>query len=743
GSAAVPLKSHLTHYGPWKDLDIPMFRRFSMVTLQPGMYSGSSTESQAIAQIRSQGALVLLYISLGEDANTYNNAAPAKGDGRGPVHWSPAGLVYGNKGIASYYLDEWNVLGRDEDSVNKVPDGLPDRQGDWGSCYVNAGDSDWQRKILEQAARLMALGADGLFMDTPETANPWNGYGWTAPGMRDLIRRLREAHAGKYLALNRGLFFFDPDYPVQYAVNPRKYLDAVVFESYYTGSDYTVESGGNGSWRANPYFLTNKYISGPRLNAELGRYDSFGSILHIDYAADPVGIAQTDPVFYQRVLQEAVVEQGWIPQIANRLLSLAPTTVIDHPSPADRAAPKWQNTSVSGVDAEKTPSPRPGLLKAIPGNGKVTLRWDVAADQTRPVRYNIYYGKSANPDFSTRAALAAVKAEVGADYTVRASSGANDGCPYEFTVTGLANNALYRFAVRAEDATSGVQPATADGRTGPAGGLEETNTVVLSAIPRDSSIYPIVIDGAFSDWDKVPAYSDSAGEGGTPDLLSMRVTDDSAGLYLLLETAGAADAAKLAVLLNSDSRSHTGDPTIIGTGFRGAEYKWENGALYRFQPWEWIQVASAEVRHRAVGNRLEIRIGKKAIGGEKAGGLNLLAQSVDKKDYFPDYGVAGLAYAYTRGAGGANGIKSPGNRGVTVPAIRITALGSAYLITLADPRAKADILIRDLQGRLVEEALGITGGRFVWSPPARGPGLYIITVRTAGSIVYGKIARGL
>ncbi|MEO6097685.1 MAG: hypothetical protein ABIW76_19335, partial [Fibrobacteria bacterium] len=42
GSAAVPLKSHLTHYGPWKDLDIPMFRRFSMVTLQPGMYSGSS-----------------------------------------------------------------------------------------------------------------------------------------------------------------------------------------------------------------------------------------------------------------------------------------------------------------------------------------------------------------------------------------------------------------------------------------------------------------------------------------------------------------------------------------------------------------------------------------------------------------------------------------------------------------------------------------------------------------------------
>lgn len=741
---AAPIKSHLTHYGAWKDEHIPTYQRFGLVALQPGTYAGASTEAEAIAKIRSQGTLVLLYISLGEDVDTYGGAAATKGDGRGPVHWDAAANapVYGNKGVASFYLDEWNERGWDPESKNKVQDGLPDRQGDWGSCLVNAGDTAWQRKILDQAARLMSSGADGLFLDTPETPNPWFGYGWTAPGMLDLIRKLRAALPAKYLALNRGLFFFDPDYPLQYAANPRKFVDAVVFESYYTGSNYLITGGGNGVWQASPYFLSNKYVSAPRLNAEMGRYDSFGTILHIDYTADPANIAQTDPVFYQRVIRETAVEQGWVPEIADRLLATAPTTVLDNPPPKDEAPPKWQNTTVTYADSTNIPAPRTGLLKAVPGNGQVTLRWEVAADQTRPVKYNIYYAKEAKPDFSATSALAAVKAEVGADYAVRGSSGTDDGCPYEFTVTGLENNALYRFAVRAEDATTGLTPVGAGARTGPGGGLEETNTVILSAVPRDTSAYPIAIDGAFTDWDKVPAFPDSAGEGGKPDLLSVRVTDDADNLYLLLETAGAADAANLAVLLNSDSRSHTGYTNVSGTGFRGAEFKWEDGALHRMQSWDWIKVASADVGHRAAGNRLEIRIGKKAIGDEKAPGLNLLAQSTDEKDYFPDQGVAGLAYAYTRGAGAAAGVADKGNRGVTEGPIRITAQGGAFVIAFADPRGKADILIRDLQGRRVGEAIGITGGRFEWTPPTGGRGLYIVTVRTAGSIAYGKIARG-
>ena len=216
------IASHLTHYGAWQESDVALFQRFGLVALQPGMYSPSASEAQAIARVRSKGTQVLLYISIGEDASTYNQAAPARGDGRGPVHYDAkkGTLVYGNKGVASYYLDEWNAKGFDADSVNKVPDGIPDRQSDWGACLVNAGDTAWQNVVLAEAARLMALGADGFFLDTPETADPWHGYGWTAPGMSDLIRRLRQAYPGKFLLLNRGLFFFDPDYPLQYGADP-------------------------------------------------------------------------------------------------------------------------------------------------------------------------------------------------------------------------------------------------------------------------------------------------------------------------------------------------------------------------------------------------------------------------------------------------------------------------------------------------------------------------------------------
>lgn len=155
-------------------------------------------------------------------------------------------------------------------------------------------------------------------------------------------------------------------------------------------------------------------------------------------------------------------------------------------------------------------------------------------------------------------------------------------------------------------------------------------------------------------------------------------------------------------------------------------------------PGGWIKAASGDVGHRAAGNRLEIRIGKKAIGGDKASGLNLLAQSADKKDYFPDYGVAGLAYAYTR-SGSAIGIGAQGNRNVTKPALRITARGRAFVIDFADPHGTADILIRDLRGRSILEAAGITDGRFEWTPPEGGERLFFITVRTAGSAAFGKI----
>ena len=139
-----------------------------------------------------------------------------------------------------------------------------------------------------------------------------------------------------------------------------------------------------------------------------------------------------------------------------------------------------------------------GLLKAIPGNGQVTLRWDVAADQTRPVRYNIYYQKDGPLNFNTSPVIDNAQTNISGDYTIRGLIEADDACPYEFTVTGLTNQSLYRFAVRAEDGTANVTAVTS-GRTGPNHGIEETNGEILMAIPLDSSLPAITIDGIFSD----------------------------------------------------------------------------------------------------------------------------------------------------------------------------------------------------------------------------------------------------
>lgn len=709
-----PIASHLTHYGSWKEADIALFQRFGMVALQPGRFEPAAGEIQAIARLKSAGTKVLLYVSIGEDATTYNHGVPARGDGRGPVRWDAgAGQpVFQNKGVASYYLDEWNAAGHDPDSVNKVPDGIPDRQGDWGSCLVNAGDPAWRNLIMSEAARLLALGADGLFLDTPETANPWLGYGWTAPGMHDLIRALREAHPGKYLLLNRGLFFFDPDHPLQYRSSPRKYLDGVLFESYYTGSNYTADLGGDGVWRPNPYFILNKYISAPRLNAEMNRPDSRGTVFHIDYAADPMGFALSLPDVFRRIRQEVVVEQGWVPQVNNRLLSLAPTAFLDNPAPADRDPPRWRNTAASGASEANPPAPRVGLLKAIPGNGQVTLRWDVAADQTWPVRYNVYHSRGATLDFAAATLLPAVATKVGADYTDRALTGADDGCPYEYTVTGLDNNVLYRFAVRAEDGTAAAAPAA--GRQGPNGGIEETNAVVLMAIPRDSTAYPIAVDGAFADWSAIAAIPDPAGDGSGADFLGLSASDDRDHLYLSLEYSGAADPARTVLLFNTDRRSHTGDIAPAGSGFRGADYKWESTGLYRHQDWEWVRTGAAVVS-RSAGSRLELRIAKQDLGAAAVAGIDLLAATPDRREIAPDLGLTGFSYGFTRGIPVA--IDRPPRSAGASRALRFANAAEGLRIAFRNPRGRAEIRILDLRGRRLLRQSAWKEDAFTWKGP--------------------------
>jgi hypothetical protein len=727
------ITSHLTHYGAWKESDIPLFQRFGLVALQAGNYTPSASEAQAIARVRANGTKVLLYVSLGEDITTFGQAPPAHGDGRGPSHFDDkkGAIVYENKGMASYYLDEWNAKGADADGVNKVPDGLPDRQGDWGACLVNAGDTAWQRVVLTEATRLMALGADGLFMDTPETAAPWQGYGWTAPGMHDLIRRIRQAFPDKFLLLNRGLFFFDPDYPLQYASSPRTYVDAVLFESYYTGSNYTTEQGGNGIWQPSPYFPSNKYVNAPRLNAEMNRPDSRGTVFHLDYVADPVRVVQDHPEVFRTIQREAVLEQGWVPEINDRLLGQAPTLFFDNPAPADRDAPKWSTTVPSGTDTAHPPAPRAGLLKAIPGNGKVTLRWDVAADQTWPIKYNVYYSKNAPLDFDASPRLAGVATEIGADYTDRARNGADDGCPYQFTVTGLENNALYRFAIRAEDGTAGSAPAS--GHTGPGGGIEETNGMVLTAIPQDLSAHAVSIDGTFGDWGTLTAIPDPAGDGSGVDFTGLSATDDKDYLYLYLQHQGNADPAKTTLLFNSDRRGNTGDPTPAGSGFHGADYKWEDETIYKYEDSDWTETTAASSMEFS-GNKMELRISKKDIGAAGTG-IDLLATSIDGRETLPNLGLTGFSYSFTHGV--IEPIASPDR--TLHSALRLRGGPGGLTIGFSNPAGRAQIGIYGLDGKLLLDRRGLGGEEFTWTESSTGAAVVLIRVQAEGQAPVSRL----
>jgi endo-alpha-1,4-polygalactosaminidase (GH114 family) len=689
-------RSHITHYGGWNQSAIASFQRFDLVVLQAGNFDPAQDEIRAIAELKSKGTKVLLYLSIGEDASTYNHGKPATGDGRGPVHWNKAtaSLVFSNKGIASYYLDEWNAQGPG-DSVNQIPDGIPDRQGDWGSCLVHAGDSEWQSLILKESARLMGLGADGLFLDTPETANPWSGYGWTSEGMYHLIRKIREAHPSSYLILNRGLFFFDPDYALQYRWSPRALLNGVLFESYYTGSNYTLEQGGNGQWRASPYFASNKAISAPRLNAEMNRPDSRGTVFHIDYFANPNDVQKDFPDVFQKIQLETILEQGWIPQVNDRMLSQVPTVFLDNPAPPDRIPPAWRNTAAIG-DMETPAPPRIGVLKAIPGQGKVTLRWDVASDQTWPVRYTVYYSTQSPIDFNSSPRLIDVKTEVGADYLDRAGTGGEDGCPYEFTVTGLTNQTRYYFAVRAEDATQSATPLT--GRIGPSGGIEEENTNTLIAIPRDSTLFPIQVDGAPGDWAGLPGIPDSMGDGSGSDFTLLSATDDADWLYLKLQFAGTANASQAIVLFNSDRRGITGDLQTESSGYHGADYKWQNGVLYQYQDWDWIRL-TANTNFKAAGTHLEIQIAKTHLNLESRTGLDILVKTNDGKEILPDRGLTGFSYTLTQPKVSALPLQFA--KHPSPHPLRIEPLSAGLRIRFQNPERQAKISVFNLAGKML------------------------------------------
>jgi hypothetical protein len=600
--AARRAASYLANYGTWDDAAIATAREHDVVIVHPHVSWPQRTDRALIARLQnaadtSPGAhhpIVLCYISIGEDLRTAGKtdaqmAADARfhGDGTGPrmdprgpfadgqsiAGLDPLGLPSnGGTGYASYYLDDNSV----HNAADHVGDGLPDRNGNFGGCFANAGDPKWfatlqdmsldsgdgvagLREILTTSYG-RGLGCDGVFLDTFDTAAPnrWttassaneSKFEWTAPGFATFVQRLRAAYPDAVLLQNRGLFFFNPQNQ-QYRFIARGNLDFVLFESYRLNSGATRNP--------DPFFYPdNRYDLAPRIMAEANRPDGF-RVLSLGYAEGPADQMSQDTLVgastlgYDSLLEDIRVSErlaGFRHYLSDSSVSLVNDFVAAHADRSDTTPPSWTSTYNDHNPGYPTPpaeaTPRVGVQEVVAGTGTLTVRWDVALDYSR-VGYALYLSTTP-PDFTNdptlaRATRIVLQPSTGDGYLNGVRAGVY---AYETTLTGLTPGTAYYVVIRAFD-----DAPTAN---------EDRNQVVKTGIPL----------------------------GQTTLLSRWRASNGLTSLTYRYQYPGTWTYRRVYV-----DRDRT-----LGTGFPirgvGADLLIENGRLYRYSgngwSWSWTQV---------------------------------------------------------------------------------------------------------------------------------------------------------
>ncbi len=570
-------ESYYIHYGSWDATLVAQARdNFGLVVIEAlSNITRSDVETIQSGPDEISGTdddvLVLGYLSIGEDDRSVIFNDPGARDtilpngGTGPsvdpranpltetiastvtMGGTPSLGVQTNNNYARFYLDGDG-------------DNLPDRNAVFGGAFVNAGDPLWYDIIQTMAVSTdgraginellttstgKGLGCDGLFMDTVETAAP-NSFGgtqheWTAPGFESLISRIRSDYSDSFLCLNRGLFFFNSNFE-HYQFTPRPDIDMVMFESYYTDS-----STAN---LTSPGFNDNKHTFAPKLNAEAQRLDGF-SVIALGYD-EPSGLPLA---IRQQEITETQALQGWPLYQTNAALNAALN--IDalqwYTNNPDSSPPSWDTTEAAFVGpSDSPPLARIGVQETVAGDSAVTIRWDVARDQSAPVRYNIYYTSDQSPGpvgTSGWNVISRVSGTPPANYT---NGAGGNTFANEYRVTGLDNGTTYSFVVRAEDSSAAM--------------LEDNNSVLLTATPTSpcSTYAEISINDDFSDWPPAAlCLSDPENDNGSApsDIREVWVANDDSNLYLRVVTWNSHDYPA------SGNNTYFDTDRTAGTGF--------------------------------------------------------------------------------------------------------------------------------------------------------------------------------
>lgn len=159
---------------------------FPLAVLQPEVKTD-------LARLRRQGTTTLAYLSVGEMND---------------------GAAYRERAVAA-----------------KLP--LLGRNDAWKSSVVDLRDGRWADLLAGEADAALARGFDGVFLDTPDTLLAQAGAGTPAgDAMREalttFVKRLRTAHPGAKLVLNRGF---------EILPRLRGVADGVMAESVFSGFD--------------------------------------------------------------------------------------------------------------------------------------------------------------------------------------------------------------------------------------------------------------------------------------------------------------------------------------------------------------------------------------------------------------------------------------------------------------------------------------------------------------------------
>ncbi len=592
---------YLVYYGSWNNDMIFRAQDFDLVVLEP-----SNITSEQLNELKKghdgvagtdDDVIVIAYVSIGEASD-----GNIQGNGRGPCYYDSNGdsIVYENNGYASFYLDDADHNGE------------PDRNGTWGSYYVNAGDTTWWDFVDAEVDAAFSKGADGLFLDTIDTASPWGNYEWTAHGMSNLIAHLRDRYPDAYLFANRGLFYFDPA-QTAHAWNIRPYINGVLFECYYTEWDWNNNRGVE-----SPYFSNNRDYWAPIINNEAGQSDGF-TVFALDY----LNPSQSDyATMLSNQIQYTIVDQGWVDYVSVVTLDGVYYGVFHNHPDGDRNPPTWDNII--------------GVGTASSENTSVTLRWGPVSDQTEPVYFNIYYSESSFNDPSQAAhSLTHVNA-VADTYGVYT---------WRYTITDLQPNTTYYFMVRAEDSANPPH--------------EDQNRVVISATTGSGgSSGNITIDGVFDDWSSDMQLDNSnmpenLGDGLTPDgdFVDLWSASDDENLYFSYLVAGNIDFSSYYyhIFIDTDMDVSTGYRGSGGDYSIGADYMVENATLYRYNGsggsnWSWETVGSLNY---ATGqsdgdNRIEMSIPYSSLNISPGNtvwtifNINQASSPYDQSDIAPD-----------------------------------------------------------------------------------------------------------